>query len=316
MAVELLSLGPVFILLLLANYTERRKDLRILTKVFLLLSVLALMLEGVAVLALKDTGLVGGPSDLSAFGCGLLLTGAVALAAFFRSSRELLARVMDIDPENWLHATAVVLFIVLVGASLTIAFSYEDVIEMGGKAGVSTASVLLQDVVFALFALFGVGWMTRRRLGQVLKRLGFVKPSLRDIAMALAFLLLFFLILTALHLVQKALDPGKDPFDVGEDPTVKLLGGVTVLSAIAISLGSGICEELLFRGAMQPRFGIALTSVAFTLGHVQYPDLPSICALLAMSVILGFERKLVNTTACVITHACYNLIPLLAFALS
>src|SRR5699024_2624361 len=73
--------------------------------------------------------------------------------------------------------------------------------------------------------------------------------------------------------------------------------------AIVLGLASGIGEEVLFRGAIQPRFGIPLTTVLWVLLHTQYELTWVIAGLFLMGIMLGFIRKYVGTTAAIITHA-------------
>jgi hypothetical protein len=88
------------------------------------------------------------------------------------------------------------------------------------------------------------------------------------------------------------------------------------LTAILFALGAGIGEEILFRGAMQPRFGIILSSIIFAVMHIQYFDIVSMGTLFLISATLGYERKMTNTTAAIITHTLYDLVLLLMVAMA
>ncbi|MGN6758318.1 MAG: lysostaphin resistance A-like protein, partial [Thermomicrobiales bacterium] len=81
--------------------------------------------------------------------------------------------------------------------------------------------------------------------------------------------------------------------------------------AIIIGLTAGIGEEILFRGAIQPRFGIAVTALAFAVAHTQYGFSFAIAGVFVTGIVLGYERKTMNTTACIITHATYDILALL-----
>jgi len=115
-------------------------------------------------------------------------------------------------------------------------------------------------------------------------------------------------VIIAVGLVEKAARGGSNLLESSEDPTMQILGTITLVTAIIYSLGAGIGEEILFRGAAQPMFGIILTSVLFAVMHIQYFDLLSMSMLFTISVILGYERRFAGTVGCMITHALYDLI--------
>jgi len=78
-----------------------------------------------------------------------------------------------------------------------------------------------------------------------------------------------------------------------------------------MALSAGIGEELLFRGALQPRFGILLTAAVFALGHVQYALSPAIIEVFVIGLVLGWLRQRSNTTTCIAVHAGYNFVDML-----
>jgi hypothetical protein len=310
MAVELLMLVPGLLLLVLANYTEKRKKLRMLTQVFLMLSVLLVLAEGVITLEMGES--LGVLSNPLAYGVITIVSALFAMAVFLKPIRKRMARVMDIDPDNWLHATALVFVILLAGMSLAAA-SGSELSALG--SGISAESVLTQQAFFILVSFIGVGWLVRRKLGEAAKRLGIVKPSPRDIWMSIAYLFIIFAVVMLMGLISLALDPSAGILEGENDQTIEMLGGVTILTAILFSLGAGIGEETLFRGALQPRVGIIVTSLLFTVAHIQYPNILQMATLFLISIVLGYERKKINTTACIITHTAYDMVLFLAIAM-
>lgn len=313
MAIESLAFIPALLLLVLANYTEKKKGLRILTQVFLFLTVMLLLVEGILLIELSGTVQVEGFENTTNYGYGTIITALIALLLFFKPIRTELAKVIDIEPDNWLHVTAGVFAVMLIGLSISIAANF-DVVELSREVGTNAVSVIIQDVFFVVIAFFGVGWMIRRDWKQLMKRLGLVKPSLKDIAMSIGFFFLLLAIVTAASIIVSIFDPDSSLLDA-DDPTIEMIGGVTVLTAILFALGAGIGEEILFRGAIQPRFGIILTSIVFTIAHTQYLNLTSMSVLFALSLVFGYERKRLNTTACIITHTLYDMFLLLIIAL-
>ena len=76
---------------------------------------------------------------------------------------------------------------------------------------------------------------------------------------------------------------------------------------LTLGLAAGIGEETLFRGALQPRFGLLFTSLLFAILHSQYGITFSTLAVFIVGLFLGLLRIRFNTTTCVMTHAAYNI---------
>ncbi len=317
MAIEILLLLPGLFLLILANYTEKKKEFRIITQVLLGMLILTVIANGLLIIAMSGTSAMEGLMDAGAthgYGVAVFLTGLFASMLFLKPVRYGLAAILDISGDNWLHITAMVFAILLTGVSLATAANL-DISALGQGSGSVMATVLLQDCLFVISAFFGVGWMVRRKWKDVLKRLGIVKPSPRDIGMSLGFLGILFAIIITVGLISMILQYESGVLETKDDPTLKIIGGVTILSALLFAFGAGISEEILFRGAMQPRLGIIITSLVFTAAHTQYPNPVQMATLFTMSVVFGYERVKLNTTACIITHVLYDLLMLLTIAL-
>lgn len=86
------------------------------------------------------------------------------------------------------------------------------------------------------------------------------------------------------------------------------IGGFAAAAVAAILVAVG--EELLFRGAIQPRFGILLTALAFAALHTQYGFGVAPLTVLALGLALGLARRLANTTATLIAHVLYVVVML------
>src|SRR5207249_5826749 len=69
-----------------------------------------------------------------------------------------------------------------------------------------------------------------------------------------------------------------------------------------------LCEELLFRGALQPRIGLVPTALLFTSIHTQYALSLDTAAVLVIALGLGLLRKYTNTTTSCTCHISYNLL--------
>jgi hypothetical protein len=80
------------------------------------------------------------------------------------------------------------------------------------------------------------------------------------------------------------------------------------IGALTVGLSAGLGEEMVFRGAAQPRFGIALTAFLFAFMHTQYTISPALLQVFLLAVVLGVARVRSNTTTCMLAHATYNTI--------
>jgi membrane protease YdiL (CAAX protease family) len=74
-----------------------------------------------------------------------------------------------------------------------------------------------------------------------------------------------------------------------------------------LGLAAALGEETVFRGALQPRFGLVFTSILFALLHSQYGLSFSTIAVFVIGLVLGVLRLRANTTTAMITHAVYNM---------
>ena len=87
----------------------------------------------------------------------------------------------------------------------------------------------------------------------------------------------------------------------------QIFGGLgTPIGIAALALVAGICEEILFRGALQPRLGIIVTSLIFTSVHTQYGLSFAALAVFVLACGLGLIRRFTNTTTSILCHVAYN----------
>ena len=63
---------------------------------------------------------------------------------------------------------------------------------------------------------------------------------------------------------------------------------------------------MLFRGAIQPRFGILFTSILFAITHLQYALSPATLLILIIGLVLGVLRRHFGTWTAIFTHFGYN----------
>ena len=100
-----------------------------------------------------------------------------------------------------------------------------------------------------------------------------------------------------------------DVFDNLQDTMEDMTTGLdNPVGMILIGLSAGIGEEVLFRGAVQPRFGIVIAALFWTAMHAQYDVSFVLVGLFGVGMILGLQRKYFGTASAIITHAVYNMI--------
>jgi hypothetical protein len=328
---ELLVFLPFLVPVIVANFGERHRHtpyttadpstsrlvdtaLRVLP--YVLLAAINVGLLGIAALALLNAlvqqfmPLVEQPPvemNWTTMALASLLTGIVAFVPMLAGVRRWLARTLPIDPESPVHMTALVLAVYEIGLSLAQMALIGSLENLAG-AGLELTpwDVLLSGLPLLIFGLLGVGLWIRRDVGTAAKRLGLLRPTGRQLLAALAVTALLLGLDLVVNLVWSEVDPFG--YDLMDRVMRSLFGGLgTVIGAIVLGLSAGISEEVLFRGAVQPRLGLVLAAILFTIGHLQYSLTPATLEVLVIGLILGLVRQRSNTTVCIIIHALYNM---------
>jgi hypothetical protein len=130
-------------------------------------------------------------------------------------------------------------------------------------------------------------------------------PTSRQLGLSLAVTAGLLALSFATQVVWRAINP-REFEEVGGLSKV-LLGNLTgVTGAFAIGAAAAIGEETFFRGAYQPRMGIALSSLVFASFHVQYGITIATLLVLVFGFILGLLRERTSLTVCIIVHFLYN----------
>ncbi len=94
-----------------------------------------------------------------------------------------------------------------------------------------------------------------------------------------------------------------------EELTKQLLGSLftTVPGILTLGLAAALGEETVFRGALQPRFGLLITSILFALMHSNYGFSLSTLVVFLVGLALGVVRLRFNTSTSMVVHATYNI---------
>ncbi|MCE7937998.1 hypothetical protein DCC79_01760 [bacterium] len=275
--------------------------------------------DGAAMRGVADTLRQAGlDPDPVLYGWLLQAGGAMLLAALAGALlllppvRRAVARAVPIDPDRLVHTVAlhyglylVVLSVATLVAIQAIVASPEDLAALG--AGTTLSTLWAQAVGFVVIAVLGVGLGTRRGAAETLARLGLERRiDWRWFVGVVGAGLSFGLATDKLWALTSP-----DTLETVERLTDALFGPLLktgLAGAVTIGVSAGIGEELLFRGAAQPRLGLPLTALLFAAVHTQYSLSPALIQVLALGVMLGLARQRANTTTAIAAHAAYNFI--------
>ncbi len=331
----ILMLSPLILALWLANLSQRKRvegevqaerllkliAYGILALVYGGLLLMGLLFQGIGLLAsggpgytetLAAAGLT--PEALPRMALGMWLPSLLGLFILTRPTRRLAARVSNIDPAHPVHAVALSMAaLVLVNLFLTLGIGIDnlaDMLEATSESGVGATSVSAlwaQNIAFLVMSVIGVGWLAHRTFRGALNRLGIVTPSLPQVLLGIGTGLLMVPLVLLLEALASRLSLGASA-EV-EKLTEILVGPLTtsVGGVLTLGLAAALGEESVFRGALQPRFGLVLTTLLFALLHSQYGISFSTVAVFGVGLVLGLLRMRTNTTTAMLTHAVYNI---------
>ena len=313
----ILILMIVVSVVLLANVVEKRQDAG-LTRLFLVglgLFNLPLLLMGVTMLlipadiAARLRFEVGLPlTNLAGSGLSLLAMGLWGGLSSLRGVRTGLNRRWSyFRPDSAVHALALVLSGYLIGNTL-LTLTQGGLQEMASAAQEATIiEVVAQQAFFVLLAVTGVGLWVRRDMTLLTHRLGLTRLTWAQVKLSLLWIAVLVVVQWGFGVLAAVLDPAQT--ELLDSISNELFGGFdTVWEWFLLALAAGLGEELLFRGALQPVFGLWGTAVLFAVAHVQYGITPITLAVLVIGVTLGYVRERHSTTTAVFIHFGYNFV--------
>ncbi|MCA9879868.1 MAG: CPBP family intramembrane metalloprotease [Thermomicrobiales bacterium] len=247
----------------------------------------------------------------------LLLVGLGLTLPLISAVRVGLAEVMPLDPDSAIDMAGLCVVLGALGwfaanSLVPMAANPPDISEI---PSVSVAELVVQAAALLALAYIAVGFPYWRDLRQATERLGIVAPDLRTIGLGLAGTLGAFLIAGLAGFVAQQLNPalGDSLTEIVDTMTAQVQNPI---GAVILGASAGIGEEAVFRGALQPRFGMVLPSLLFTMLHgPQYGFNVALLGLFGVSMILALLRRHANTTAAMIAHALYNAVQVLALSM-
>jgi len=302
--------------IVLANYADLHPKLR--PVVYLLLGIGDLCLCGAGVLALglawlsgvvPGTAPVAGGIEMVGVLGGVLMLAAGLLggAILFPGVRRKIALRLDVEPDSCVTATALTLAGYFVAFGVLQAQVWTQLsASLPSSMAVTPLDLAASSIFMLVVAFTGVGFLVRRSPRETACRLGLRKLRWKQLLPVALVILAFLAMDMATGWLWQSLDP--KGFELAQESTGQLFGALlTPVGALAVGIAAGTGEEFLFRGALQPRFGLLLTSLLFMLAHFQYAFSPAMVEVLVLGVALGYMRRRVGTISCVLVHAGYNL---------
>lgn len=320
---ELLILIALLVaILVLANFADRRPALGIPLRWLLFVINMLIVLYGLSVRNLELENIQIAPEAAqNAAIIGVVLGGLCTLLLFSGIRQQLVplfpprrvdtatAESQGFDPNSNVHMTALIFCLYLFANTL-----FQFVLS-GGLSGLAanfeaptTTSLLLQMALFLLFAVLGVGFKMRRSFGGTLNRLGLRLPTVWELFNAAGATFMVFAFAFFIGIVWQTTTPS-DVIDEQQQ-----LSGAIAMSIDTMFLGfmlawtAAIGEEIAFRGALQPIFGLVPTSLIFVLIHIQYTLTPATLIIFVVALTFGWLRKRFNTTTAITAHFLYNFI--------
>ncbi len=236
----------------------------------------------------------------------LVVTGLLAFAATLAvllvpPAGDRFLRAFGLDPASPVHRVVALAFVLTVFDAVALFFELRE----SGPVEIPfyPSDPLVSVTTDVALALAGAGFGLTRGLRESVARLGLQPLTRRQIVAAVLVAALFQLVVGGLEYLESVLLPSvhalEDRFGyqfVGLPPWV---GGLLT------SLSAGVGEEILFRGALQPRLGVVLTAVLSRALQVQY-QVPGMIVIVMVGVGLGIVRERTSTSCCILVHALYD----------
>jgi membrane protease YdiL (CAAX protease family) len=234
-------------------------------------------------------------------GC-LLVTGLLTLLCLIRRVRARLFPRLGVDSDSAVHTSAAVMFVLMLALAAGLFLLLLD--EPG-----ETILLYLTDPLISLLsdiplALVGVGFLMTRDLKGTLARLDFRAIGARQVGWTAVMAVLFLIAVGLLDYGEKLWLP--DIHALENRFPLEFVNVSPFVGALLVSLAAGVGEEAVFRGALQPRFGLVPTALLFASAHVQY-QVPGVIVIFFVGVALGIIKERTSTTFTACVHMFYDI---------
>ena len=243
-------------------------------------------------------------------GWAILLCGLGLALPLVPQVRFALAKVTPLDPKSTIDMAGLSMILLVCGFTMVTYAMGTNEGDETVTGDVTVASLIVNVITFVAIAYVCVGYGTWRKLEEATERLNIRMPSGRTILIGLALVVPSLLMSIVGSALTVFFQP--DVVDNLQETMDEMTTGVqNPFGAVLLGLTTGIGEEVLFRGAVQPRFGIVIASLVWVVLHVQYDLTFVLVGLFGIGILLGLERKYLGTSAAIVTHAAYNVVVVL-----
>lgn len=268
-----------------------------------------------------SSSLLGLP--MKPFGYGFLAIGLTPLLCIIPLFRQWIQRsrvFAGFEATNLVHSWSFFIYTTVVVLSVVTLciFKPEHFIE-SLKAMPLHVMAALNAMDFVVFAFIASGlWhpalSQNGRFLAVSQRLGLGPISLKTLGMMLGLALIlamFFQVVepAMIRTLDPAMQESLQKMSMAIMPAQGL--GATLWVAAVIGFSAGIGEEVLFRGLMQPVFGVIPAAILFALIHSHYGFTPILILLGLLGAICGVIRLRFNTTAAILLHGAFDFFSIL-----
>jgi membrane protease YdiL (CAAX protease family) len=303
-------------LLAAANLGEKTFGWRVAAYALLLGPAAAVVLvAAVGMLSLAVFGPARGAAATSlqrqVAGTLILFAGTVlAAGSLLPPVRRFAARILrGFRSDSPLHAISLGLYFgtLLTFVSLQVSTDQLKQITQNGESPSLLFIIGTNQLPFLVVAVIGVGFLTRRNIGQTVQRLGLYWPGWRWLLGSAGIAVLLVIFGTVFDQVMTRLTPQQSQdIQQASDQLLRNVNGYG--PAIALALAAGIGEEILFRGALLPRLGNSMSALLFAALHAQYAISLATLEIFILGLVLGWLRRRAGTTGAIVAHSGYDMI--------
>jgi uncharacterized protein len=256
----------------------------------------------------------------SGFGVGFAIL--IGLLSFLPAVRRKAALVLPMDPNSFVHATALATVLALTAMAfvpltavgepplLTFANATESMKENGRAKDDSDLRATIYGFLWLVpGTIVAVGYPVRRNFREALRRVGLVRPRWSHVILALVLVPVFVIASSQLDGLIESIWQRNDWSRTDSKAFEEMMRfAINPLGAIVIGVTAGLGEELSVRGVLQPRLGILLSNLFFTSLHALQYNWDGLLSVFLIGLGLGVLRKYTNTTTSAIVHGGYDFV--------
>ena len=236
----------------------------------------------------------------------LVVTALLALAGILTvllvpAAAARFLRALGLDPASPVHRVVAVAFVLTVVDAVAL---FSELREAGPvEIPFYPADPLVSVTTDVALALAGIGFGLTRGFRESVARLGLRPITRRQIVLAIVVAALLQVGVGGLEYLESLLLPSVHALE--DRFGYQFVGLPPWVGAVLTSVSAGVGEEVLFRGALQPRLGIVLTALLFGALHVQY-QVPGMIVIVLIGIALGAVKERTSTTCVILVHALYD----------